>query len=77
MLMKRLTFTLTDEAARVLQERVQYHEKGAYVSRLIEADQGVSALPPEEPTLWGLQAQIAELETRIAQLEAERQPPTR
>lgn len=37
---KRLTFTLSDEAAALLQGRVSYHSRGAYISALILADRG-------------------------------------
>ena len=74
MLVKRLTLTLTDEAAAILQEQVAYHEKGAYVSRLIEADGGVSAevLSDAEVDLTKLQQQLEDLTRRVAQLEADR-----
>src|SRR5690349_13671502 len=39
---KRLTFTLSDEAADLLQNQVPYHSRGAYVSALILADRGQS-----------------------------------
>jgi hypothetical protein len=39
---KRLTFTLSDEAAALVQDRVPYHSRGAYVSALILADRGQS-----------------------------------
>jgi hypothetical protein len=32
---KRLTLTLSDEAAALLQEQIPYHNRGAYVSELI------------------------------------------
>ena len=72
--MKRLTLTLTDEAAAILQEQVPYHEKGAYVSRLIEADAGISAEVPEdaEVDLTALQQQVEDLARRLTQLEADR-----
>lgn len=40
---KRLTLTLSDEAAALLQEQVPYHSRGAYVSGLIEADRARTA----------------------------------
>jgi hypothetical protein len=69
---KRLTLTLTDDAAAILQERVPYHEKGAYVSRLIEADAGISAEVSEgaEVDVIALQQQVGDLVRRVAELEA-------
>ncbi len=37
---KRLTLTLSDEAAAMLQDQVPYHSRGAYVSELILAAGG-------------------------------------